>query len=112
MWGHPDRLRWWGYSPVTCPVPSHPGVGHLLSFFSIREEESVGTQSRACWETPRQKKKKRNTHWWSLKLITMATLSAGTECTEMRVHRSPVGPWGLGGEAGWEAVVNRFDWIR
>lgn len=34
LWGHPERLRWWGYSPVTCPVPSHPGMGHLVSLFS------------------------------------------------------------------------------
>lgn len=35
--GQPDRLRWWGYSPVTWPVPSQPGVGHRLSFLSTRE---------------------------------------------------------------------------
>jgi len=34
LWGQPERLRWWGYSPVTCPVPSHPGMGHLVSLFS------------------------------------------------------------------------------
>lgn len=32
--GQPERLRWCGYSPVTCPVPSHPGMGHLVSLFS------------------------------------------------------------------------------
>lgn len=35
--GQPDRLRWWGYRPVTWPVPSQPGVGHRLSFLSARE---------------------------------------------------------------------------
>lgn len=55
MWGHPDRLRWCGYSPVTCPVPSQPGVGHLISRFSALEEskhtthQSEGVQEAACW---------------------------------------------------------------
>lgn len=35
--GQPERLRWWGYRPVTWPVPSQPGVGHRLSFLSTRE---------------------------------------------------------------------------
>lgn len=34
LWGHPERLRWWGYNPVTWPVPSQPGVGHFTSFLS------------------------------------------------------------------------------
>lgn len=42
--GQPDRLRWWGYRPVTWPVPSQPGVGHRLSFLSAREA-SVGEES-------------------------------------------------------------------
>lgn len=42
--GQPDRLRWWGYRPVTWPVPSQPGVGHRLSFLSAREA-SVGRKS-------------------------------------------------------------------
>ena len=37
LWGQPDRLRWCGYSPVTWPVPSQPGVGHLISRFSVLE---------------------------------------------------------------------------
>lgn len=42
--GQPDRLRWWGYRPVTWPVPSQPGVGHRLSFLSAREA-SVGRKA-------------------------------------------------------------------
>lgn len=42
--GQPDRLRWWGYRPVTWPVPSQPGVGHRLSFLSAREA-SVSRES-------------------------------------------------------------------
>ena len=45
LWGHPDRLRWWGYRPVTWPVPSHPGVGHLMSFLSVRGESTTTTQN-------------------------------------------------------------------
>lgn len=36
--GHPDKLLWCGYKPVTWPVPSQPGVGHLMSFLSVRGE--------------------------------------------------------------------------
>lgn len=46
LWGHPDRLRWCGYRPVTWPVPSQPGVGHLLSFFSPLEESGKDREMR------------------------------------------------------------------
>lgn len=46
MWGHPDRLRWCGYKPVTWPVPSQPGVGHLLSFFSPLEYSGSKREAR------------------------------------------------------------------
>lgn len=39
--GQPERLRWWGYRPVTWPVPSQPGVGHRLSFLSAREASVI-----------------------------------------------------------------------
>lgn len=50
--GHPERLRWWGYSPVTWPVPSHPGVGHFTSFFSdldpsmMKAEQEGGSRTQ------------------------------------------------------------------
>jgi len=44
--GQPDRLRWWGYRPVTWPVPSQPGVGHRLSFLSAREASEGREESR------------------------------------------------------------------
>lgn len=44
--GHPERLRWWGYRPVTWPVPSQPGVGHRLSFLSTRE---ASVNWKSCW---------------------------------------------------------------
>lgn len=47
LWGQPDRLRWCGYSPVTWPVPSQPGVGHLLSFFSPLESENKDVIGRS-----------------------------------------------------------------
>lgn len=40
LWGHPDRLLWCGYRPVTWPVPSQPGVGHFMSFLSVRGESA------------------------------------------------------------------------
>lgn len=43
LWGHPDKLLWCGYRPVTWPVPSQPGVGHFISFLSVRGE-SVDTE--------------------------------------------------------------------
>lgn len=54
LWGQPDRLRWWGYRPVTWPVPSQPGVGHRLSFLSareasVREESDNEYMEMYCW---------------------------------------------------------------
>lgn len=46
--GQPERLRWWGYSPVTCPVPSHPGMGHLVSLFSGLGESAEKSDKVFC----------------------------------------------------------------
>lgn len=61
--GQPERLRWWGYSPVTWPVPSQPGVGHRLSFLSAREASVIRKSYRGhhIWQNrglqPRRYKK-------------------------------------------------------
>lgn len=47
--GQPERLRWWGYSPVTCPVPSHPGMGHLVSLFSGLGESAEKSDKDFVW---------------------------------------------------------------
>lgn len=47
--GQPERLRWWGYSPVTCPVPSHPGMGHLVSLFSGLGESAEKSDNDFVW---------------------------------------------------------------
>lgn len=47
--GQPERLRWWGYSPVTCPVPSHPGMGHLVSLFSGLGESAEKSDKNFVW---------------------------------------------------------------
>lgn len=58
LWGHPDRLRWCGYRPVTWPVPSQPGVGHLLSFFSPLEESG-----KNGWKRIRRRRRRRRCSW-------------------------------------------------
>lgn len=48
--GHPDKLLWCEYKPVTWPVPSQPGVGHFTSKIKIIHLKRVGHLIGRKWE--------------------------------------------------------------
>lgn len=111
LWGHPDRLRWCGYRPVTCPVPSQPGVGHLLSFFSPLEESGRDREKKQrCYL---QSCLARSLHYWLLAKIVAVQVEISTPkptvfkmCHEGPLNKKKTKIWGAKDHGSWGCYIS------